>query len=125
MDTISVISESKSGPFQKFITFLKALVLTLLQLGTFWALGMVREVTMGMNVEMPLATQLSLGLVDSKLLLVIFIIGSGIICLNEFKNPNLVQRDNITQVIYIGLVLLHIATIFFMLNVFMKLVNAT
>ncbi len=77
----------------------------------------------GMNVELPVVTRFSLGMVGSKALLIMLIIGSGILILNETKNPSQVQKENLEFITFWGLVLMHIATIFFMLHVFLRLIN--
>jgi len=77
----------------------------------------------GMNVELPAVTRFSLGMVGSKALLVMLIIGSGILILNETKNPNQVQKENLEFITFWGLVLMHIATIFFMIHAIVRLIN--
>ena len=62
-------------------------------------------------------------MVGSKALLIMLIIGSGILILNETKNPSQVQKENLEFITFWGLVLMHIATIFFMLHVFLRLIN--
>ena len=81
------------------------------------------EVFSGMNVELSAATKISLVLVGSKALLVIFIIGSGILIINETKNPGQIQKENLEIITFWGLVLMHIATIFFMINTIIRLIN--
>jgi len=77
----------------------------------------------GMNVELPAVTRFSLGMVGSKALLIMLIIGSGILILNETKNPSQVQKENLEFITFWGLVLMHIATIFFMIHAITRLIN--
>ncbi|HNW12944.1 MAG TPA: hypothetical protein PKI71_16405 [Candidatus Rifleibacterium sp.] len=81
------------------------------------------ETFSGMNVELSAATRVSLMLVGSKTLLVLLIVGSGILIINETKNSNQMQKENLEFITFWGLVLMHIATIFFMIHAIIRLMN--
>jgi len=43
--------------------------------------------------------------------------------LNETKNPSQMQKENLEIITFWGLVLMHIATIFFMIHAIVRLIN--
>ena len=108
---------------KKIFLGFKIAFLGLLNVLAYLAYTAASETFSGMNVELSAAARISLVLVGSKALLVIFIIGSGILILNETKNPSQMQKENLEFITFWGLVLMHIATIFFMIHAIVRLIN--
>lgn len=108
---------------KRFFLGFKIAFLGLLNFLSYLAYTAASETFSGMNVELSSATRISLILVGSKALLVLLIIGSGILILNETKNPSQMQKENLEFITFWGLVLMHIATIFFMIHAIVRLIN--
>jgi hypothetical protein len=125
MEATTSKARVESSAIPVAITIFKVILLLSLHIGAFWVCGSLINITTGMNAEFPLVTRLSLAMVQSKLLLAILIIGSGIIVLNEKKTKDPRTKKHVTQIIYIGLVILHVITIFSLLLVLQKLLTAT
>ena len=123
METAQQLARPTLTSRQKIFLGFKIAFLGLLNFLAHLAYIATSETFSGMNVELPAATRVSLVLVGSKALLVIFIIGSGILILNETKNPRQMQKENLEFITFWGLVLMHIATIFFMIHAIIRLMN--
>ncbi len=121
-NTQSLVRPALTSRKRIFLGF-KIAFLGLLNFLAYLAYTEASETFSGMNVELSTATRISLVLVGSKALLVLFIIGSGVLILNETKNPSQMQKENLEIITFWGLVLMHIATIFFMIHAIVRLIN--
>ena len=123
METAQHLAQPALTSRKKVFLGFKIAFLGLLNFLAHLAYTAASETFSGMNVELSAAARISLVLVGSKALLVIFIIGSGILILNETKNPSQMQKENLEIITFWGLVLMHISTIFFMIHAIIRLMN--
>ena len=123
METAQQLARPTLTSRQKIFLGFKIAFLGLLNFLAYLAYTAASETFSGMNVELSAATRISLVLVGSKVLLVLFIVGSGVLILNETKNPSQMQKENLEIITFWGLVLMHIATIFFMIHAIVRLIN--
>ena len=93
---------------------IEILVILFLHCASYSTVEMVKLTTEGMNVEFPLGAYFALFLVETKILLGILVSGVFLICLNELKNRNKIQKERITQTVCLLLFLVHLVTLYFL-----------
>ncbi len=124
MTSQSLAAEKRATPSLNSFPYIKLTVLIILHICAQWLHSSLLNTTMGMNVELSIFTRFSLTLISAKLLLITLIVGSGMMFLNEKKAKDPLEKEKLSQIIFIGLLIIHIAIIFALIHPIFMLVNA-